>query len=94
MNVRHLSYSPIFSAFLDRCVRLRNHIRAHGRDVAAFHAPSQLLGSLDREAGQELRNLTIFGRPVYAHQGSGGIIAEKGRRLEAPPHTIRWRDET
>jgi hypothetical protein len=79
---RHLSYLPEFSALCFACGRLRQHVRNSGRDVAAFHVPSRMLSKLEHRIGSELRDLTMYGKPVYRHDGSGGIIAEKGRSFD------------
>ncbi len=90
---RHFSYCPMFEAFLARCSRLRTHVRRANREVAAFHVPARTMGLLRCEAGHDLRGLTIFGRPVYTHDGSGGIFAEKGCSLYALPVRLEWRSE-
>lgn len=83
---RHFSYLPEFSNLVSICARLRRNIRANGRDVAAFHVPNRILRTIFAECGQELRDITMFGKFVYGYEGGGGVVAEKGLRLNAP----RW----
>jgi hypothetical protein len=84
-------YIPSMIDLTCRCARLRAAMRNAGRDVAAFFVPERTLRRIETEVGHELREFTLFGRPVYEHSGDYGVIAEKGLRLGAPRYTLEWR---